>query len=136
MPASYRDARRALRHAKDDRPVTSPEDLRLFDELTLARDDASDLIPVAVRETLTQPETRLSLNAYVDANLNIAEAAARLNLHPNSLRYRLRRIAELTGLDPTRMNDLLELLAASRLMHDEETRNLRAVSLPGQGNQP
>ena len=78
----------------------------------------------------------MSIDAYVDANLNIAEAAARLNLHPNSLRYRLRRIAELTGLDPTRMSDLLELLAASRLMHDEEQRKLRAASIAGQGNQP
>ena len=124
LPASYNDARRALRHANDDRPVVSSEDLRLFDELTLARDDAADLIPIAVRETLTQPETRLSLDTYVDADLNITEAAARLNLHPNSLRYRLRRIADLTGLDPTRMSDLLELLAASRLMRDEEQRKL------------
>src|SRR5215469_13739453 len=126
MQASYRDARRALRHAKDGHPVVSPEDLRLFDELMVGRDDAADLIPVAVRATLTQPETRLSLAAYVDANLNSAEAATRLHLHQNSLLYRLRRIAELTGLDPTRVSDLLELLAASRLMHDEEEHKLRA----------
>jgi len=43
---------------------------------------------------------------------------------PNSLRYRLRRIAELTGLDPARMSDLLELLAASRLIRDEERAKL------------
>jgi len=128
MQTSYRDARRALRHAKDEHPVVSPKDLRLFDELTVGRDDAADLIPVAVRATLTQPETRLSLAAYVDANLNIAEAATRLHLHPNSLRYRLRRIAELTGLDPTLVSDLLELLAASRLMHDEEQHKLRSAS--------
>ena len=129
LQASYRDARRALRHATDDRPVVSPADLRLFGELTLARDDAAELIPVAVRETLTQPEARSSLDAYVAANLNIAEAATQLNLHPNSLRYRLRRIADLTGLDPARMSDLLELLAASRLMHDEEQRKLAAKSV-------
>ena len=137
LAASYRAARRALRHTNGDRPVVSHDDLRLFDELTLARDDAGDLIPVAVRETLTQPETRLSLETYVEANLNISEAAARLNLHPNSLRYRLRKIAELTGLDPVRMSDLLELLAASRLMHDEEQRKLRAVPMQeGRGSQP
>lgn len=130
LPASYGDARRALRHAKEDRPVVSHEDLRLFDELTVARDDATDLIPVPVRETLAQQEARLSLRAYVESNLNIAAAAERLSLHPNSLRYRLRRIAELTGLDPTRMSDLLELLTASRLMDDEEQRQLR------EGNQP
>ena len=76
--------------------------------------DAADLIPVVAWAALAQPETRLSLDAYIAANLNIAEAAARLNLRPNSLRYRLRRIAVLTGLDPTRVSDLLELLAASR----------------------
>jgi len=38
-----------------------------------------------------------------------------LSLHPNSLRYRLRRIAEATGSDPRTLAGLLELIAAARL---------------------
>jgi DNA-binding PucR family transcriptional regulator len=39
-----------------------------------------------------------TLETYV-RSANAAEAAARLNLHRNSLLYRLRRIREITGLD-------------------------------------
>jgi len=37
-------------------------------------------------------------------------------------------LPELTGLNPANMSDRLELLAASRLMHDEEQRRLRTAS--------
>jgi len=53
----------------------------------------------------------------VDADLNVATAARQLNLHPNSLRYRLRRIGELTGRDPRRLTDLLELVTAMRILN-------------------
>jgi DNA-binding PucR family transcriptional regulator len=37
-------------------------------------------------------------------------------MHPNSVRYRLRRIAQLTGHDPHHLTDLLELHSAARLL--------------------
>lgn len=40
-----------------------------------------------------------SLLAYLDALGDVRTAAARLHVHPNTLRYRVRRAAELTGLD-------------------------------------
>jgi DNA-binding PucR family transcriptional regulator len=40
-----------------------------------------------------------SLLAYWDALGDVRAAAARLHVHPNTLRYRVRRAAELTGLD-------------------------------------
>lgn len=40
-----------------------------------------------------------SLRAYLDAFGDIAHAARTLNVHPNTLRYRLRRIPEVCGLD-------------------------------------
>jgi hypothetical protein len=115
---SYHQARRALRHATPRRPViVAPADVLLFDELTTARsDDAGELIPRATREALADPVLRTTLQAWVDADLNVATAARVLSLHPNSMRYRLRRITELTGRDPRSMTDLLELIAASRLM--------------------
>lgn len=45
----------------------------------------------------THPELRLTLFTYFDAELDAVEAAAQLHLHPNSLRYRLRRVEELLG---------------------------------------
>jgi len=40
-----------------------------------------------------------TLRAYFDAFGDMAEAAARVNVHPNTFRYRLRRITELFGID-------------------------------------
>ncbi|MDC7340400.1 helix-turn-helix domain-containing protein [Streptomyces lydicus] len=39
-----------------------------------------------------------SVLAWLDAVGNIAEAAQRLTVHPNTLKYRLRRARELFGL--------------------------------------
>ena len=40
-----------------------------------------------------------TLRAYFDAFGDMADAAARVNVHPNTFRYRLRRITELFDLD-------------------------------------
>ncbi|NEC65760.1 helix-turn-helix domain-containing protein, partial [Streptomyces sp. SID9727] len=40
-----------------------------------------------------------SLTAYLDASGDVARAAARLVVHPNTLRYRLRRARERFGVD-------------------------------------
>ncbi|MFD4676480.1 PucR family transcriptional regulator [Lentzea sp. NPDC058450] len=39
-------------------------------------------------------------------------AASELHVHPNTVDYRLRRVAELTGLDPTRIEHVTLLTAA------------------------
>jgi sugar diacid utilization regulator len=115
---SYHTARRALRHTTPGRPVLqAPDDLRLFDELTASRsDDADQLIPPALRETLADPRLRQTLQAWIDHDLNVAAAARALCLHPNSVRYRLRRISQLTGHDPHHITDLLELHSAAKLL--------------------
>jgi DNA-binding PucR family transcriptional regulator len=40
-----------------------------------------------------------SVRAYLDAFGDVRTAAGELHVHPNTLRYRLRRARELTGLD-------------------------------------
>lgn len=51
----------------------------------------------------------LSLRAYVDAGFNAREAARCLDVHPNTLRYRIGRAQELAGLDLSRAQDRLVL---------------------------
>lgn len=46
------------------------------------------------------PELLQTLTAYVAEHGRRATAAQRLHVHPNTLDYRLRRIRELTGVDP------------------------------------
>jgi hypothetical protein len=53
--------------------------------------------------------------AVADANVNLCVAAERLQVHPNTAQYRLRRIEERTGRNPRRIADLLDLLVAIAL---------------------
>ncbi len=55
-----------------------------------------------------------SLRAYIEANGRWADAAAELNVHRHTLRYRMRKIEELTGRDLADAGDRLELWLALR----------------------
>lgn len=50
-----------------------------------------------------------TLLAYVEEDGDIHAVTGRLYIHRNTLRYRLDRIAELTGKDPRKVKELLEL---------------------------
>lgn len=112
--ASYREARRVQRHASAARPfVFGLGEVSVFDELTLsAREDSRDLIPEPTRRLRADETHRETVEAFFAADLQVSVAARMLALHPNSLRYPLRRIAELTGRDPRRLPDLFELVTA------------------------
>jgi len=56
------------------------------------------------------------VRAFVAADLSVRAAARALSLHPNSLRYRLSRIIQLTGRNPRKLADLLELITAARML--------------------
>ncbi|MGI5216461.1 PucR family transcriptional regulator [Nocardia sp. CA-290969] len=47
------------------------------------------------------PELLQTLQTYIDTNRNRTRTARQLDIHPNTVDYRLARIGELTGLDPT-----------------------------------
>jgi sugar diacid utilization regulator len=41
-----------------------------------------------------------TLDAYLRNDMRRADTAAGLNIHPRTLDYRLRRVRDLTGIDP------------------------------------
>jgi purine catabolism regulator len=55
-----------------------------------------------------------SLRAYIEANGRWAEASTELSVHRHTLRYRMRKIEELTGRDLSSAGDRLELWLALR----------------------
>ncbi|MBD2894483.1 hypothetical protein amrb99_34080 [Actinomadura sp. RB99] len=59
-----------------------------------------------------KPELLHTLRRYLADNLDRRATAAALHVHPNTVAYRVRRICELTGLDPARPTDLQLLNAA------------------------
>jgi hypothetical protein len=59
------------------------------------------------------PDLLLTITAYLDQDTDRRRAAATLHVHPNTLDYRLKRIVELTGLDPATTAGLQLLGAAA-----------------------
>lgn len=52
-----------------------------------------------VREGPGGEEVLASVRAWLAAGMRVDPAAERLFIHPNTMRYRLKRFAELTGVD-------------------------------------
>lgn len=72
------------------------------------------------------PELLATLRTYFHSGLSRRRAAAQLHLHPNSVDYRLRKIAARTGLDTTVAADLPRIhaaLAAQQAMLRNEAAN-------------
>jgi hypothetical protein len=57
-----------------------------------------------------------TLREYAACDLNARRAAEALFVHRNTVLYRLQRVAELTGLDPHLLPQLLDLITAARLV--------------------
>ena len=59
------------------------------------------------------PALSETLDAYLDSGGAIEACARKLFVHPNTVRYRLRRIADVTGRDPTVPRDSYVLRVAT-----------------------
>ncbi|MFI6865532.1 PucR family transcriptional regulator [Nocardia sp. NPDC050406] len=58
------------------------------------------------------PELLETLQCHIGTNLNRRRTARALHIHANTVDYRLRRIGQLTGLDPTTASGLCKLRSA------------------------
>lgn len=60
-------------------------------------------------------ELMATLQAYLSTGANLSSTAKMLHVHRNTLKYRLARIAELSGLDPDDPNDRFNLQLATSM---------------------
>jgi DNA-binding PucR family transcriptional regulator len=58
-----------------------------------------------------------TIHAFADCDLNVKRTARLLNLHTNTVYFRLNRVVKLTGVDPRSFSGASLLLTALRL-HD------------------
>jgi len=75
----------------------------------------STLRPLLDYDADKRAELVSTLRAYVDSGFNLTRSAEVLQVHPNTVVYRLRRIRELSGRDPQDPNDLLLLFLGLKL---------------------
>lgn len=123
VPASRVDADRVLDAMASGADVAAIGDLRaeiLLDQALGLLADLHDPTAAALlaHDAEQGSELARSVRAYLDALGDVRVAARRLTVHPNTLRYRLRRAAEVAGValdDPTaRLVLHLHLLRATR----------------------
>jgi hypothetical protein len=121
LPRACLEARTALESVAGGGGVVALPRLSPFDYLALRADETVRwLVDPRLRAFLDEDRARGgvlidTVRAFADASLNLRLAAERLQVHPNTAQYRLRRIEERSGRNPRRMADLLDLLVAIRL---------------------
>jgi sugar diacid utilization regulator len=114
----YLEAHQALRRTNADRPIVSLSELSPFEHLVASADRSTRTSIAMEAAPLTENGNGAlmeTLRVYLDSDLDVARAGETLYVHPNTVRYRLRRIGELTGVDPQRFSGQVELLTIARL---------------------
>ena len=93
------------------RPVHSDQ---LLTERALAGDEDARayLVQEVYRPLRDRAALVETLTAYFDSGANLEAAARVLFVHPNTVRYRLRQVGDLTGLQPSRPRDAFALTTA------------------------
>jgi sugar diacid utilization regulator len=113
---SYREASEAAHVALGADTFGKPvafEDV-LLDSIVRSSPQANRLLAASL-EPLREYDARRgaslieTLRAYFQTGFNLTRSAELLHVHPNTVVYRLRRVAELTGRDQQNPNDLLLL---------------------------
>ncbi|MGW0662369.1 PucR family transcriptional regulator [Streptodolium elevatio] len=74
--------------------------------------EARERLAALLEPLAARPELLETLEVFLRLGLSRRRAAARLHVHPNTIDYRLRRIAQLTGLNAARTTDLPVISAA------------------------
>jgi hypothetical protein len=113
---AYREAVLALSYTSTRRPIVSLDDLSALECALVAATSSTKAIIAAKGRALralseTDREVAVeTIRAFAAADLNVARAAERMNVHPNTVRYRLEQLAAKTGHDPRTFAGLVELI--------------------------
>ncbi len=126
IPEAYEEARMARRSLRGRAGVQSLSRMSTLDYLVQTHDrTARRLVRPQVRafvqEDLAAGGTFVeTLRRYVACDLNAKLAAMQLHVHANTVYYRLERIAERTGCDVRRVEELIDLLLAVSIVSGSE----------------
>jgi hypothetical protein len=122
VPLAYREAELALGRLGGRAGLLALSSLSTLDYLVTRPDEtARQLVRPELRAFIDE-DTREggvlveTLRKYVAADMNARAAAVELHVHVNTIYYRIDRISERTGHDLRRLDEVIELLLAVRLL--------------------
>jgi sugar diacid utilization regulator len=122
LPQAYQEAERAVEFANAERPILHFADIDLM-EFLVRRPDAAALrlIPDWAGRFMDvdsgrSGELTRTISQFADCNFNVKRTARHLDLHTNTVYFRLNRIRELTGIDPRSYAGLSLLLTTVRML--------------------
>jgi hypothetical protein len=122
LPQALEEARLAINFAGSAQPVMLFGNIDLPEFLIRHADHAAfRLIPGWVRHFSDSTDVKSrdlihTVRAFADASLNVKQTARQLELHANTVYFRLNRVMEITGIDPRTYSGLSLLLTALRLL--------------------
>ncbi|CAB4625624.1 unannotated protein [freshwater metagenome] len=107
----------------------------LADDLLAERSLAGDML---AKQTLVEriylplaknsPELRETLSAYLESGRSLESTARELFVHPNTVRYRLKKISEIIGWDATGSREAFVLQVAMVLGSMSDTENRKKAA--------
>jgi hypothetical protein len=124
VPAAFDQAALAVSRASTTQPVVSLAELPIVQNLLLGATPTMRALLTSMAEEIdldgreSAAGMRTTLRAYAEESMNLTRAAAALHVHPNTLRYRLGRIHERSGRDPTDFGQLVDLLCLLDLLDE------------------
>jgi hypothetical protein len=113
---AYREAALSLSYTSAGRPVVSLDELSALECALIGATAATKAMIASKGNNLRAlPDDELAvtvetIRAFSAADLNVAKAAEQMHVHPNTVRYRLQRIATKTGHDPRTFAGLVDLI--------------------------
>jgi hypothetical protein len=116
VPRAYREATLTLSYTSAERPALALGELSALEAALTGADAATRALIAGKGQALgALPDAERALatrtiGAFAAADMNVAAAAAALFVHPNTVRYRLARIAEASGHDPRTFAGLADLV--------------------------
>jgi DNA-binding PucR family transcriptional regulator len=116
---SLADARLALRATGPDRTVAYFGEDWLESVLLAQGERIRPVVGSGIEVARQHPHLAQTVLAFADADMSIAAAAHRLQLHANSVTYRLERWESLTGISARTFRGLSAAVMACRLAQSD-----------------
>jgi hypothetical protein len=109
---AYREAVLALSYTSPARAIVSLHELSALEVALVGANATTRAVITAKARGIRElpDEDVVTIRAFADADLNVSRAAEALGVHPNTVRYRLQRIAAGTDHDPRTFSGLVELI--------------------------